>query len=120
MVLLWASTKLPDLLSAEQQQSIIGEVMKKQRDDGGWSLSSVAWTWRETSLYSLAKLWLRSDASPLEAKSDGYATGLIALALERAGLSRQDPQLQRALAWLVRNQSEHRRRMVRIFLEQTP
>jgi squalene-hopene/tetraprenyl-beta-curcumene cyclase len=105
-VLLWASTKLPDLLSAEQQRSIIGEVLKKQRDDGGWSLSSVAWTWRETSLYSLAKLWVRSDASPLEAKSDGYATGLIALALQQAGLSRQDPQLQRALAWLARNQSK--------------
>jgi squalene-hopene/tetraprenyl-beta-curcumene cyclase len=106
VILLWASTKLPGLIDARQQKSIIDEILSKQRPDGGWSLSSLVWTWRGTSLYSLAKLWARSEGTPLEAKSDGYATGLISLVLEQAGLARQDVRLQRGLAWLVHNQSQ--------------
>ncbi len=105
VVLLWASTRLSGLIDPQQQQSIMNQILKEQRADGGWSLSSLAWTWRETSPYSLAKLWIRSDGSPLKAKSDGYATGLIALAFQQAGVPRQNVNLQRGLAWLVRNQS---------------
>lgn len=104
VALLWASTKLPGLIDPQQQKSIIKEVVSKQRADGGWSLSSLAWTWRGTSLFSLAKLWIRSDATPLVEKSDGYATGLIALALQETGLPQENISLQRGLAWLVHNQ----------------
>ena len=38
--------------------------------------------------------------------SDGYATGLIAFALQQSGISRENPQLKLALAWLVANQSK--------------
>jgi len=40
--LLWASTLLPDLLSAEQQRSIIDAVRRAQQDDGGWTMSRFA------------------------------------------------------------------------------
>ncbi len=104
VVLVWASTKMPQLIAPEQRQSMINNVLSKQRDDGGWSLSSLAWTWRGTSPTSLLKLWTRSEDTPLQTKSDGYATGLIAYTLEQARLPRTDAHLERGLAWLVRNQ----------------
>jgi squalene-hopene/tetraprenyl-beta-curcumene cyclase len=105
-VALWAASKLPGFMPRDQQQSIINEVLSQQRADGGWSLSSLAWTWRSSSLRSLAKLWLASEESPLDVKSDGYATGLITLALEQNRFPRSDPHLQRGLDWLARNQSQ--------------
>jgi squalene-hopene/tetraprenyl-beta-curcumene cyclase len=102
--LLWASAKLPGIISPEQQSSIIKDVLREQQPDGGWSLSSLAWSWRGTSAYSLIKLWARSEASPFEAKSDGYATGLITFVLQQGFLPPQNVNLQRGLAWLVRSQ----------------
>ncbi len=94
VVLLWASAKLPGLLAPEQQESIINEVLSKQQADGGWSLASLVGTWR------------RADGTPLEVKSDGYATGLITFALQQAGLSRENAHLKQGLSWLVRNQNQ--------------
>jgi len=93
---LWASAKLPGLLTADEKKSFAEEIFKQQRDDGGWSLSTLMGTWK------------RRDNTPLETKSDGYATGLIAFALEESGVSRSkssDP-LDKALAWLRQNQNK--------------
>src|SRR6059036_2452918 len=95
LFLLWASTKVPDLLSAKQQKSIIDEVLGKQQEDGGWSTSSL-----------VAATWKRRDGTPLEKKSDGYATGLVSFVLQRAGLSATQPELKRAIIWLVKNQDK--------------
>ena len=103
-VLLWASAKLPGLMTAKQQASITDELMSRQQSDGGWSLSSLAWTWRVSSTRWLAKLWIRSEAAPVESKSDGYATGLIAYALEQYGMHRDNAHLARALDWLRHSQ----------------
>lgn len=103
--LLWASVRLPGLIGPEQRKPIIRQVLANQNADGGWSLSALAWTWRGMSMHSLVNLWTRSDASPWTAKSDGVATGLIAFVLEQETSSRQDIHLQRALAWLARNQN---------------
>ena len=94
VVLLWASTKWPGLLLPEQQASIIDEALSKQQADGGWSLSSLVGTWK------------RADGTAQEVKSDGYATGLITFALQRAGLPRENVRLKQALSWLVRNQNK--------------
>jgi squalene-hopene/tetraprenyl-beta-curcumene cyclase len=92
--LLWASTKSPGLLTPEQRQSIIDSAFALQRPDGGWSLSSLVGTWK------------RGDGTPLETKSDGYATGMIAFALQQAGVSRENAQLKKSLAWLANNQDQ--------------
>jgi squalene-hopene/tetraprenyl-beta-curcumene cyclase len=93
MVLLWASAKWPGLLPREGQESIVKEAVGLQRADGGWNLAALVGPWK------------RADGTPLEAGSDGYATGLITLALEQAGLPRSDPHLQQGLAWLIHNQN---------------
>ena len=93
-VLLWASTKIPGLLDAEKEKAIATELLGKQQPDGGWSLSALSGEWK------------RHDGTPQEAKSDGYATGLITFALQLAGVRRDNPQHERALAWLAANQSK--------------
>jgi squalene-hopene/tetraprenyl-beta-curcumene cyclase len=94
VLLLWASTKTPGLLTPAQQKSITDEALSKQQADGGFSLSSFVGDWK------------RRDNTPLETRSDGYATGVVALALEEAGMKHDQPQLERALAWLDSNQEK--------------
>ncbi len=93
-VLLWASARLPGLLEPEKQKAISAELFSKQQPDGGWSLSSLSGSWK------------RNDGTPQEPKSDGYATGLITLALQQAGIPRDNPQLMLAFAWLTANQNK--------------
>ena len=91
LTVLWASSLWPDLLTPEEQQNIIEAARRAQQDDGGWSVAAFA-------------DWKRVDGSALDTHSDGYGTGLAALALQSGGVPRTDPQLRRALDWLVRNQ----------------
>jgi len=94
VILLWASTKLPGLLTPAQQKSIMDEALSQQQADGGFSLSSFVGAWK------------RSDHTPLETRSDGYATGVVTFALQQAGVRRDQPQLNRGLAWLMLNQDK--------------
>jgi hypothetical protein len=104
--LLWASTKLPGLLTAEQKRVIIDEMLAKQRPDGGWSMTSVALTWRDLNLESLFGKWRREDGTPQEVQSDGLATGLIVYVFEEAGVSRDNDQVKRGLDWLASRQDK--------------
>ncbi len=100
LVLLWASTKLSGLLDREQEKSILREVAEKQQADGGWSLASLVPNRKIWTLSSLFGVW-----KPREEKSDGYATGLIALALQQAGVPADNRQVKQGLHWLAVNQS---------------
>lgn len=91
VVLLWASAKLSGLLTHDQQEKIVHETLAKQRADGGFSMSD------------LTSGWKRHDNTPISTDPDGYATGLIAYALEQTALKDQAP-LKHALAWLNNNQ----------------
>jgi squalene-hopene/tetraprenyl-beta-curcumene cyclase len=102
--LLWASAKLPGLLAPEPRKAIINETLSKQQADGGWRLASISWKWNGWSLKSLVNMWLREDGTPMEGKSDGVATSLITLALQEAGVARDNVQLKRGLSWLTSNQ----------------
>jgi squalene-hopene/tetraprenyl-beta-curcumene cyclase len=94
VLLLWAAAKLPGLLEPDREKAIISELLEKQQDDGGWSLSSLSGKWK------------RADGTAQETTSDGYATGLITLVLQRAGISPKNAQLKRGLAWLTANQDK--------------
>jgi len=92
MMLLWACSKLPGWLPAKQMDAIRDAAFAAQQPDGGFSLSTLVGDWR------------RKDKTPLETKSDGYATGVVAFTLLEAGVKRDEPRMQKALAWLEKNQ----------------
>jgi len=88
--LLWASA-VTGILTPDEQRAIVDDLLKVQQDDGGWSMSALA-------------PWKRQDNTPLDVRSDGYATGLVAYALQSAGDPRAKAPVARALAWLVKHQ----------------
>src|SRR5262249_31296754 len=93
--LLWASLKLDGLLSKEDRQKAIQELLALQREDGGWSLGSMA-QWK-------------GQAGPVDGKkspSDGYGTGFVIYVLRQAGVPANDKAIQRGIAWLKSNQRE--------------
>jgi squalene-hopene/tetraprenyl-beta-curcumene cyclase len=94
VILLWASVRLPALLTSGERQSIVKEVLALQRDDGGFSLSTLVGQWK------------RKDKTPLDARSDGYATGVVALVLRQTGMKAETPALRRSIEWLSRNQEK--------------
>jgi len=92
LIVLWASAGWPDLLPEADRKAIVTETVAKQQEDGGFSLSSLVGSWK------------RRDNTPLEAKSDGYATAVVAYTLRQAGMKPGDPVLERSLQWLKKNQ----------------
>jgi hypothetical protein len=79
-------------MNADERQALVAETLRAQNPDGGWSLSTlIARSGQHTAL-------LRSP------DSDGYATGLVTLLLEKTATPVAAPQVQRGLMWLVRNQ----------------
>ena len=68
---LWASSEVPDLLSAEERKTLIQQIESLQQSDGGWKLASLT-------------QWKRLDDSVEPSESDGLATALCVLALERS------------------------------------
>jgi squalene-hopene/tetraprenyl-beta-curcumene cyclase len=91
MMVLWASSALPSLLTSARREAIVGAVLAQQEADGGWSTSALG-------------PWKRVDGTALDAASDGYATGLAVLVLRRGGLSSDDGRLRRGLDWLAAHQ----------------
>ena len=91
VMLLWASSKFPGLLTAEQQHAIIDAANAKQQSDGGWTIATFG-------------SWKRVDSTPLDTASDGYATGLVTLALQQAGVAPTDAHVAKGLAWLSSHQ----------------
>lgn len=93
VVVLWAGANLPALLEDGEKAALLRDLADAQRQDGGWSLTALVGPWK------------RRDGTNLETASDGYATGLVAYAMVRAGVSGTDTSLAAALRWLAQNQS---------------
>jgi len=100
IVMLWASATDHNLLSKPQQRELAAELAKRQHSDGGWSTTDLG-------------TWERRDKTPLETRSDGYATGLIVVALEESGAGTEagtrglaNPMVKHALGWLIANQNQ--------------
>ena len=89
---LWAATKVEGILTPAERKTVIDELLAKRQDDGGWNTTSLG-------------KWTRSDGTPRETASDGYATGLVLYVLQEAGVPREDRIIAGGLAWLKRNQT---------------
>jgi squalene-hopene/tetraprenyl-beta-curcumene cyclase len=94
IALLWASSKLPGLMTEPERAALAAELCKRQHADGGWSLTELG-----------QGTWKRHDQTPFDLRSDGYATGIIVLALEENGLAKTLED-QKGLAWILANQSK--------------
>jgi squalene-hopene/tetraprenyl-beta-curcumene cyclase len=91
LFLLWASSKLRDLLPNSDKQAILAELQRKQEADGGWTLAAMG-------------PWPKHDAAPASVGSNSYVTALAAFSMEQAAVKTSDPVLSRALAWLRTHQ----------------
>lgn len=91
LFLLMASARLRNLLPEADKQAILDEVSKKQQADGGWTLESLG-------------QWKKREKAPASSGSNSYATAVVALALEQAGVAPSDAELARGLTWLRTHQ----------------
>ena len=93
IVLLWAAGKLPGLLSNKQKREVVDAILQQRQADGGWNLASLG-------------TWTRSDHTPQAKESDGYATGLITLALKDARVAPHKDAWMTGRSWLQQHQGE--------------
>jgi len=94
IVAMWAGKYLPGVITWDQMSTLVACVDGLQHEDGGWSLTELG-------------TWKRRDNTPLETRSDGYATGLVVLVLEESLVtSNKKPHVARGLAWLEANQDK--------------
>lgn len=91
VMMLWASGVLPGAVTPAQRQAILDATLAAQGEDGGWSTASLG-------------PFKRGDVTVVDGRSDGYATALVLLALQRAGVSHDDPHIRTGTAWLVEHQ----------------
>jgi squalene-hopene/tetraprenyl-beta-curcumene cyclase len=94
VVALWAEKYFPGVITYDQSARLIADLNRLQHDDGGWSLTDLG-------------TWERRDKTPLETRSDGYATGLVVLVFEKIAVtSHANPNISRGIAWLESNQDK--------------
>jgi squalene-hopene/tetraprenyl-beta-curcumene cyclase len=91
---LWASARLPGLLSSAERRQVSEELGSLQREDGGWALSA------------LGTMWKRRDNTTQETRTDGYATAIALLALNAGGMPAESSTIEKARTWLMRNQEK--------------
>jgi squalene-hopene/tetraprenyl-beta-curcumene cyclase len=97
---LWATAKLPGALSEHNKANLIEELISIQEPDGGWSLPQLG------KIAAHKSSWKAEGVYPDGTISDGYATGLVVLALRGAGLSPDDAKLKKGLNWLASKQKD--------------
>jgi squalene-hopene/tetraprenyl-beta-curcumene cyclase len=94
-MLLWSSTKLDGLMTADEQKKAVAALKAKQHKDGGWSLPSLG-------TYDRRDGTKNDPAAP----SDGYGTGFVTFVLLQAGEKANDPAVAGGVKWLKSNQRE--------------
>lgn len=91
---LWASANLDGLLTAREKHQLVADICARQARDGGWSLPALG-------------NWSRLDRSSQSPDSDGLATALITLALERSRDKQANEARASGLAWLRAHQDSN-------------
>lgn len=99
-MLLWVSSYQESFMTAAQRQTTIDELLKRQRDDGGWALASLG-------------NWQREDKSAQDTASDGYGTGFVVYVLQQADVAANEQPVTRGIAWLKSHQRESGRWITR-------
>jgi squalene-hopene/tetraprenyl-beta-curcumene cyclase len=103
-LLLWANSRMPELLTSERKQELIDGLLKHQRADGGWSIRT----------FAAPEAWgggnraekLKSEPEFAAPDSDGHMTGLAIIVLRESGIAADDARIQKGIEWLKANQRE--------------
>ena len=89
--LLWAASAWDGLLSDDETNRLVDEVLQHQRPDGGFRLVDLG-------------PWPSKDGTPPREESDGYATAFTAFVLQQLEDPRCAAPISRAVSWLRQNQ----------------
>jgi len=87
LVVLWASSALPEVLPSAMRQSLIAEVFRAQDTTGAWTMASLG-------------PWQTQAAAPPDTGGSNYASGFVSFVLQQAGVEASDRRMKRALDWL--------------------
>lgn len=91
-MLLWANSKLPGLVTANDRDAWIRDIRGLQLPDGGWSAAALF-------------PWKRGDGkTQTPGVADGYGSGFAIYVLRQAGVPADDPAVVKGVAWLKDNQ----------------
>ena len=98
---------LPDLVTSAERDAALKLLSAKQHADGGWCIRDFSalndWHFEmSTTVVNLIK-GLPDAANP---ESDAYMTAFAVVLLRQSNVPTSDPRVQRALAWLRREQRE--------------
>lgn len=91
--MLWAAASMDSLLTSQEKDRLVAELLAKQQSNGGWYLASLG-------------DYTHGEVKTPNPAPDGYATGLVLHALQLSGLTKDDPQIAKGLAWLRSNQDK--------------
>ncbi len=95
-MLAWCSVRVAGIITPEQRQTTLNELLELQLEDGGWSTSGFLTDWHGLE---------RNDGEAFETKtSDGYGTGFAIVVSRELGLAADDPRLKRGIDWLQKHQ----------------
>lgn len=87
-----ASLHVDGIMTSSEHQEVIKNLFALQKSDCGWGLATLG-------------NWKRSDDKEQDYESsDGYGTGFTIYVLRRAGVSAEDPRIQKGITWLKMNQ----------------
>ncbi len=97
-MLAWCSVRIDGIVSEQQREETLAELLALQLDDGGWSTAGFLTDWKGLK---------RNDGQPLKTNtSDGYGTGLVIVIARELGVPADDPRLQKGIQWIHANQRE--------------
>jgi squalene-hopene/tetraprenyl-beta-curcumene cyclase len=87
-----ASLHVDEIMTSGERQEVIKDLFALQKSDGGWGLATLG-------------NWKRSDGKDQDYESsDGYGTGFTIYVLRCAGVSAEEPRIQKGIAWLKTHQ----------------
>ncbi|EMB17471.1 prenyltransferase/squalene oxidase repeat-containing protein [Rhodopirellula europaea] len=94
----WCSRRIDGLMTADDRQRTVEELLSKQLPDGGWSTAGFLTDWNGLE---------RNDGEPLDTQiSDGYGTGLVIVISRELGSPASDRRLEKGIQWLLANQRQ--------------
>jgi squalene-hopene/tetraprenyl-beta-curcumene cyclase len=105
MLRLQLSNLMPGLISNSEKENYIDLLSGKQRSDGGWSTRSMSDTmsWH-VAVSNKVKTLIDSLPDAANPESDAYMTAFAIVLLRESGVQKEDPRVQKGIAWLKRDQ----------------